>query len=215
LVGHTEAMNQTQPRDEQTDGRLARGDERRGQIAAAVIEVIAEHGVRGVTHRRVAQAAGVPLGSTTYYFATLDDLLLAGLELAAERNLHLLEKIAPAIAAGVPLEQALANLGAELISTDRALYIAENELYLAAMRTPALQATARQWCREMDDILTPYFPDEESARLVVNAFCGLLLEAMLETSTPTAEELLPTIRRLIRAFVGDSHTPSPPAALLR
>jgi DNA-binding transcriptional regulator YbjK len=195
-------MIQTQRRNEQTDGRLARGDERRGQIASAVIEVIAEHGVRGVTHRRVAQAAGVPLGSTTYYFATLDDLLLAGLELAAERNLRQLEAIAPAIAAGVPLEQALAKLGAELISTGRALYIAEYELYLASMRDPALQPTARQWCREMDGILAPYFPDEESARLVVCAFDGLLLESMLEASTPTAEELLPTIRRLIRAFAG-------------
>jgi DNA-binding transcriptional regulator YbjK len=208
-------MNQTQQRSEQTDKRLAKGDERRARIAAAVIEVIADHGVSGMTHRRVAQAAGVPLGSTTYYFATLDDLLLAGLELAAERNLRQLEEIAPAVAAGLPLEQALARLAAELISSGRALYIAENELYLAAMRSPALQATALQWCREMDDILAPYFPDDESARLVVCAFCGLLLEAMLEEPPPSAEDLLPPIQRLISAFAGDSHSPSPHAALLR
>lgn len=207
-------MNQAQQRTEQTDLRLAKGDERRGRIAAAVIEVIAEHGVRGVTHRRVAQAAGVPLGSTTYYFATLEDLLLAGLELAAERNLRELEEIAPAIAAGVPLAQALADLGADLISTGRALYIAENELYLAAMRTPALQPTARQWCREMAAIISPYFPDEAAARLVVNAFCGLLLEGLLEASPPTAEALLPATSRLISAFAGSAWGSKPQATLL-
>lgn len=193
-------MNAVQQHDEQTDRRLAKGDERRQRIAAAVIEAIATHGVRGVTHRRVAEAAGVPLGSTTYYFATLEDLLLAGLELAAERNLRFLDGIAPAVAAGEPLEQVLTKLGVELISIGRPRYIAEYELYLAALRDPTLRPTARQWCREMDAILAPYFPDEASARLVVCAFDGLLLESMLEESPPTAADLLPPIRKLINAF---------------
>lgn len=197
-------MNQNQHaiqhHDEQIDRRLAKGGERRERIAAAVIEVIAAHGVRGVTHRRVAQAAGVPLGSTTYYFATLDDLLLAGLELAAERNIRLLEGVAPAIAAGESPARVLATLGAELISNGRARYIAEHELYLAAMRAPALCPTAKRWCREMDAILAPLFPDEDSACLVVWAFDGLVLESMLEESPPSAEDLLPVIRKLIHAF---------------
>jgi len=49
-------------------------DRRRGILDAA-LGVIADGGVDAVTHRRVAAAAGVPLGSTTYYFASRDELL--------------------------------------------------------------------------------------------------------------------------------------------
>src|SRR3954454_18360884 len=60
---------------------------RRERIANAAIAVVAERGVEGVTHRAVAAAAGVPLGSTTYHFATLDDLLVMALQTAAKHNI--------------------------------------------------------------------------------------------------------------------------------
>src|SRR5437764_249747 len=62
--------------------------ERRARIAKAAIEVVAQKGIDGLTHRAVAAAAGVPLGSTTYHFATLDDLLEVALHEAPERNAH-------------------------------------------------------------------------------------------------------------------------------
>ncbi len=49
--------------------------DRRSAILDAALDVIAAGGVDAVTHRRVAAAAGVPLGSTTYYFASRDELL--------------------------------------------------------------------------------------------------------------------------------------------
>ena len=56
---------------------------RRERIARSAITVVAERGVERVTHRAVAAAAEVPLGSTTYHFATLDDLLADALKVAA------------------------------------------------------------------------------------------------------------------------------------
>ena len=44
-------------------------------ILEAALRVIAERGVEAVTHRAVADAAGVPLSATTYYFESLDELL--------------------------------------------------------------------------------------------------------------------------------------------
>jgi DNA-binding transcriptional regulator YbjK len=41
----------------------------------ACLDVIGESGVAGASHRRVAEAAGVPLGSMTYYFSGMDELL--------------------------------------------------------------------------------------------------------------------------------------------
>ena len=46
------------------------------------------NGLAGLTHRAVADEAGVPLGSTTYYFADRNDLLVAAMHVAikAERR---------------------------------------------------------------------------------------------------------------------------------
>jgi len=49
--------------------------DRRARIVRATLDVVAEHGVAGTTHRRVAAAADVPLGSMTYHFDSLDALL--------------------------------------------------------------------------------------------------------------------------------------------
>ncbi|MFD6211517.1 TetR/AcrR family transcriptional regulator, partial [Peribacillus sp. NPDC060253] len=48
---------------------------RRERILAAVLDLIAEDGVAGVSHRKAAARAGVPLGSMTYHFASMDELL--------------------------------------------------------------------------------------------------------------------------------------------
>lgn len=55
--------------------RQARGRERRAAIAAAAGRVLIRDGVAALTHRRVAEEAGVPLGSTTYYFADRPELV--------------------------------------------------------------------------------------------------------------------------------------------
>jgi TetR/AcrR family transcriptional regulator, regulator of biofilm formation and stress response len=44
------------------------------------IELIRREGVDAVAHRRVAEIAGVPLGSTTYYFSSRQDLLIRTFE---------------------------------------------------------------------------------------------------------------------------------------
>lgn len=52
---------------------------RRRAIIEAAAEIIAREGTRKLTHRRVAQQAGVPLGSTTQYFSSIDELRRAAL----------------------------------------------------------------------------------------------------------------------------------------
>src|SRR5215813_1132900 len=60
----------------------------REKLIEGVLAVIAEHGVEGLTHRRVGDAAGVPLGATTYYFASREDMLAAGMTTLEERDLR-------------------------------------------------------------------------------------------------------------------------------
>ncbi|MEV8228899.1 TetR/AcrR family transcriptional regulator [Streptomyces sp. NPDC079167] len=54
--------------------------ERRHRLGDAAIDVLALSGCRGLTHRAVDAAAGVPLGTTKNYFPTRDALLLASTE---------------------------------------------------------------------------------------------------------------------------------------
>lgn len=49
---------------------------RRERILQATLEVIAADGVAGVSYRGVAAHASVPLGSMTYYFSSLEGLIL-------------------------------------------------------------------------------------------------------------------------------------------
>ncbi|MBJ7455032.1 MAG: TetR family transcriptional regulator [Thermoleophilia bacterium] len=68
--------------------RQARGRERRAAIVAAAGRVLIRDGVAALTHRAVAAEAGVPLGSTTYYFADRPELVRAAVTelLAQERE---------------------------------------------------------------------------------------------------------------------------------
>lgn len=47
---------------------------RREALLRATVEVAAEHGVAGVTHRAVTERAGVPLATVSYFFSSIDEL---------------------------------------------------------------------------------------------------------------------------------------------
>jgi DNA-binding transcriptional regulator YbjK len=54
--------------------------ERRIRILRAALEVIASEGMHAASFRRIAAQAGVPLGSTTYYFSDLETLIVSAFE---------------------------------------------------------------------------------------------------------------------------------------
>lgn len=54
--------------------------ERRSRILTATLEVIRADGISAASYRRIAAQAKVPLGSMTYYFPTLDGLVLDALD---------------------------------------------------------------------------------------------------------------------------------------
>ncbi|WDE09884.1 TetR/AcrR family transcriptional regulator [Thalassomonas haliotis] len=58
----------------------SRGEDTKNKILTATLEIIKTQGMRAVRHRAVAAEAGVPLGSTTYHFSSIDDLLSSAFE---------------------------------------------------------------------------------------------------------------------------------------
>jgi DNA-binding transcriptional regulator YbjK len=57
-----------------------KGERRRHALVRAAAELLCEGGFDAVRHRAVARRAGLPLASTTYYFSSLDDLIVKAVE---------------------------------------------------------------------------------------------------------------------------------------
>ena len=66
--------------------RTPKGSMRRQQVLEAAGKILLHEGFRAMTHRRVAEAAGVPLGTTTYYFTDRRDLMRATVAMFLERE---------------------------------------------------------------------------------------------------------------------------------
>ena len=56
--------------------RRANDPQRREKIVQATLDAVIAHGIHAVTHRKIATIAQVPLGSMTYYFSGIDELLM-------------------------------------------------------------------------------------------------------------------------------------------
>ena len=63
-----------------------KGERRRYALVSAAAELLCEGGFDAVRHRAVAQRAGLPLASTTYYFSSLDDLIAKAVEHVGSRE---------------------------------------------------------------------------------------------------------------------------------
>jgi DNA-binding transcriptional regulator YbjK len=63
-----------------TSGTTPKGERRRQTLVEAAATLLIEGGFDAVRHRAVADRAGLPLASTTYYFESLDQLITAAVE---------------------------------------------------------------------------------------------------------------------------------------
>src|SRR5919202_4487206 len=57
-----------------------KGERRRYALVSAAADLLCEGGFEAVRHRAVAERAGLPLASTTYYFSSLEELVTAAVE---------------------------------------------------------------------------------------------------------------------------------------
>ncbi|GGT78603.1 TetR/AcrR family transcriptional regulator [Streptomyces coeruleorubidus] len=159
--------------------------ERRQRIIDAAIRVVGAKGIAGLSHRTAAAEADVPLGSTTYHFKTLDELLVAALRQANEG-------FAKIVAGRGALEDPHTDLAAELaawmgewLAGDRTGVELEYELYLAALRRPALRPVAAEWAEGLAELLSRR-TDPVTARALVAVVDGVCLQVLL-TGVPYDE----------------------------
>lgn len=65
----------TQTTKNKTVLRRSKGERTRERILVAAIEILASHGIKGTTHRAIANHAGIQLSLTTYYFKDIQELV--------------------------------------------------------------------------------------------------------------------------------------------
>jgi len=120
--------------------------DRRTAILDGALEVLAEQGMRGLTHRAVDAAAGLPPGSTSYYFRSRAALVTGCVQRLVERDLTedvaTVDAAVPGAGPDLPavLAGALTAVGVRMATAERQRTLARYELSLAAVRDAALRA---------------------------------------------------------------------------
>lgn len=146
-----------------TAASTPKGERRRQALVEAAGQLLAEGGFDAVRHRAVAERAGLPLASTTYYFSSLDDLVAAAVEHDSREEL----------AAGWAR---LAELGDEHLSSDELIeamldlllgpgsrdggaepVLLRYERLVGSPRRPYLAPLMRELGQELHDLLAEFF----------------------------------------------------------
>lgn len=178
---------------------------RRRAIIAAAAELIVEGGAASITHRSVAARAEVSLGSTTQYFASLDELREAALQSLAEDVDVDLARVAEQI---LPLESAperFAEVMREFLVDTRQVR-AEVELMGSGMTDPRLREIARRWTDRLTEILTEHI-GREAAEAIAVYLDGVTLHAGLHDEPVAAHAMARTIRALMTIELSEGSDP--------
>ncbi|NYD67755.1 TetR/AcrR family transcriptional regulator [Agromyces atrinae] len=154
--------------------------DRRDRIIEATLDVVEVHGVVGTTHRRIAEVADVPLGSMTYHFASLDELLYLAFEKmvsVAQRRFD--EMMAAAIDEPDPREAVVRLIASEQSEYHRDMLLS-TELYALAIRRPEYRTLTQRWMEASRTALAPLFGDE-AAPGIDALIDGLIRHSYLST----------------------------------
>ena len=172
---------------------------RRERIVAAASELMGRDGLHTITHRRVAAHAGVPLGSTTYYFRDLDDLLRAAVDVALEQSRTRIAEWDAALgpeAGAAEVCASLAEMTVGYITDHTARTVLDYELYVAGLRRPPLRPRSEEWIGLLRTALRARF-DPVTADALTAATDGFTLQALLAHRPPTVEECEALLRRVV------------------
>ncbi|MEU5661859.1 TetR/AcrR family transcriptional regulator [Streptomyces longwoodensis] len=186
--------------------------DRRELIADTAIDTVATAGLRGLTHRAVDAAAGLPAGSTSYYFRTRSALIGACYLRLAEVTVADVDRWEARYGSPDPdsAAEALAALLHHWLTADRNRQLARFELSLEAARRPELRAdlhtaglAARARAAALLESLGAPHPTS-AADLLVAWTDGLLYDRLAGATAasrpaPDVSELTSVVRRMLSA----------------
>jgi TetR/AcrR family transcriptional regulator, regulator of biofilm formation and stress response len=163
-----------------TAGKRRLDPDRRSRIIDAALDVIAENGVAGTSHRRVAAEADVPLGSMTYHFASMDELLREAFTRFAEDTSADFRSRFAAAGTQAQARAAVVDLITSPAGSSPRDLVLTHELYTLAARVPAFRQITRDWMARDRAAFEAHF-DPATARLLNALIEGLTLHQALDT----------------------------------
>ena len=199
-----------------------RGAARRDHILDAALRLAGQLGPDALTHRRVAEAAGLPLAATTYWFASKEELLAETYRRAAERDIARLEQLGERLSNERPtarraLPAALARLVTDELQGDRTGLIAGYALWLEAARRPELRELSRAWTAAYVHVAGGLLATagsrvpELDACIVVAALDGLSLDTLVTDDPDAAGLVTAALERLLGELLASAGPRRPSA----
>ncbi|WIV59865.1 TetR/AcrR family transcriptional regulator [Amycolatopsis nalaikhensis] len=148
-----------------TGATTPKGERRRAALVEAAAKLLVEGGFDAVRHRAVAERAGLPLASTTYYFDSLEDLVTAAVEHHSNAELATGRRRLEELATRNRGVQATVDLVLEMLlgpesgdpEADAEAVLLRYERLVATGRRPYLRPLMRTLSAQLDELLTEIF----------------------------------------------------------
>lgn len=173
---------------------------RRDRIIDACLDVIAEFGVAGTSHRRVAEVADVPLGSMSYHFTGMHELLHeAFLRYAEQAAADFDERMAAATDVASARLLLTDHISSGLFSDQRELVLT-HELYTLAARDACYRDICNAWMRRSRRTLERWF-DPVTARILDAFIEGLSIHRALDSVPQERAVVVCAVDRIIGTAV--------------
>lgn len=179
------------PASRSSPASTPKGERRRRALVDAAASLLAEGGFDAVRHRAVAERAGLPLASTTYYFSCLDDLVAAAIDHRAHSELRecreALDRADPGGGNDELAELLLDALLGPASRTGAEAVLLRYERFVAAGRRPWLGPLMRSLRAELDELLADtmarFGRDVDPAELarLVAVVDGAVISALIES----------------------------------
>ncbi|MEV5987648.1 TetR family transcriptional regulator C-terminal domain-containing protein [Streptomyces sp. NPDC052051] len=194
------------------------GASRADLVADTALALLAERGMRGLTHRAVDEAAGLPQGSTSNLARTRLALLELAVRRLADREARVLAlHELPSPEGGLDaLVDGLALATHRSLTRNRELTVARYELALEATRRPELRtyfdAAGARFRDQLTTLVTAMGstdPTRHALSLVAWAD-GLMLSCVagsFTANTPSPDAVRTSLRELLDGMLGDRVMP--------
>jgi DNA-binding transcriptional regulator YbjK len=178
---------------------------RKERIVDAALVVLARDGVAGITHRSIGEVADVPLGSITYHFATLDDIVSLAFQTHVDRLASRFEERLASCDSGSDLIECIVLAITDDLAAHPNELAVTYELYGDAVRRVDNKRLTQQWMVRAEDALAQHF-DRATARLVDVVVEGLMVHMSIAQQPISKDE----VRALLStaANAGDAIDPT-------
>ncbi|MGZ3599337.1 MAG: TetR/AcrR family transcriptional regulator [Ktedonobacterales bacterium] len=200
--------------------------ERRAELLAAAIRVLAREGLAETTTRKIAAEAGINQATLLYYFGSKDDLLFAVLQ---EMMLATQEVALRGVPQATDLREAVAGAIRAFwrqVEATPELQIMQYELTLYALRNPDAAWLAKEqyagYCVVVETLLRETYaaagqasaiPFDALARFIVGGLDGIILQFVSDRDPARARgDVEYLIQSVIALAEGAAPTPGPSSA---